>query len=99
VYVLEDGVAWVDLTEELERGMRGGSAEEILAVYAIVDSIALNVPEIRRVGILVGGRPVETLSGHLDLRRPLPPDRSFIAREAGDVVAASHGFERRRTRA
>jgi len=78
VYVLSNGEAWADFSEELALGMDGGSASEILAVYAIIDSIVLNVPEIRRVGILVGGRERETLGGHLDLRRALPPDETLV---------------------
>ena len=52
--------------------------EEILAVYSIVNSIVVNIPGVRRVGILVNGRPLATLNGHLDLRRPLPADFSLI---------------------
>lgn len=78
VYVLEQGTAYVDFSAELKRGMGGGSTEELFTVYSIVNSVALNVPEIRRVGILIEGRPVETLNGHVDLRRPLPPDLSII---------------------
>lgn len=78
VYVLEDGTAYVDFSRELRERLGGGSAREILAVYAIVDSLVLNVPEIRRVGILVEGEPCETLNGHLDLRRPFRADPSLI---------------------
>lgn len=78
VYVLEDGTAWVDLSDDARLGLGGGSAAERLAVFAVVDSVVFNVPEITRVGILVEGRPVETLNGHLDLRRPLPLDRSLL---------------------
>jgi hypothetical protein len=53
--------------------MTGGSADELLTVYAIVDSLTANVPQIRRVGLLVGGRERDTLAGHVDIRRPLPP--------------------------
>lgn len=89
VYVLEQGTAYVDLSEDLKQGIGGGSTEELFAVYSIVNSVALNIPEIRRVGILVEGQPVDTLNGHLDLRRPLPPDPSVIVREAeGRVVRA-----------
>jgi len=83
VYVLEHGTAYLDFSADLARGMNGGSTEEICTVYAIVNSVALNVPEIRRVGILIEGQPIETLNGHLDLRRPLPPDRAIAARSAG----------------
>jgi spore germination protein GerM len=90
VYVLDQGVAYIDFSQDLRRGIGGGSTEELLTVYAIVDSVALNVAEIKRIGILIEGKPVETLNGHLDLRRPLPPDRSYIAAAApeGDGILA-----------
>jgi spore germination protein GerM len=73
LWVRDDGSAYADFSEELATGTGGGSADEILTVYAIVDSLTANVPAIKRVGILVAGHERETL-GHLDLRRPLPPD-------------------------
>ncbi len=81
VYVLDNGVAYIDFSTDLELAIGVGSSEELLTIYAIVDSVALNVREIKKVGILVNGRPVETLNGHVDLRRPLPPDRSYILGE------------------
>ena len=80
MYVLADGTAYVDFSAELKQGMRGGSTEELFAVYSIVNSIAFNTPEIRRVGILIDGQPVDTLNGHLDLRRPIPPSMAFVVR-------------------
>ncbi len=77
VYVLEDGTAWADFSAEFLAAVGTGSSDEIRAVYAIVDSLVLNVPGIDRVGILVEGAPCEGSGGHLDLRRPLPPDRSL----------------------
>ena len=78
IYVLENGVAYLDFSAELRDGLGGGSSEELLAVYSIVDSVVLNVPEIRRVGILINSKPVDTLNGHMSLRRPLRPDISLI---------------------
>jgi len=88
VYVLDDGTAWVDFSAELRTGIGGGSTAERLAVYAVVDSVVLNVPEIGRVGILIDGNPVTTLNGHLDLRRPLVPDRTLLT---GAEVAGAQG--------
>jgi spore germination protein GerM len=82
VYVLEDGVAYADFSSELAGGIEGGSADEILAVYSIVDSLALNIPEIQRVAILIDGRQRATLAGHIDLRRPLAPDKSLLEGKA-----------------
>jgi spore germination protein GerM len=78
VYVLDNGIAYLDFSSDLREGLGGGSMEEILAVYAIVNSVVININEVHRVGILVNGRTVATLNGHLDLRRPLPPDYSLI---------------------
>lgn len=83
VFVTEDGTAYLDFAAGLAEGARGGSMRELLLVYSVVDSVVLNIPEIVRVAILVNGRPVETLNGHLDLRRPLPPDHRIII---GSVV-------------
>ena len=78
IYVLDNGVAYVDFSSELSEGLGGGSMRELLTVYSIVDSVALAVREVSRVAILVNGQPLETLNGHMDLRRPLPPDFSLI---------------------
>jgi len=77
-YILDNGVAFLDFSSELTEGMGGGSMSEILAVYAIIDSVVLNIAEITRVGILVNGRPLKTLNGHLDLQRALPADHKLI---------------------
>ena len=61
---------------------------EMLAVYAIVNSVVLNVPEISAVGILINGGPLETLNGHVDLRRPLLADSSLIL---GSIVVQGSG--------
>ena len=85
-FVLENGTAYLDFSAELSESLGGGSQQELLAVYSIIDSVALNVSEVRRVGILINGQPIETLNGHLDLRRPLPPDNRWIL---GSVVVVA----------
>jgi len=86
VYVLPDGTAYLDFSSELTEGMGGGSMKEMLTVYAIVDSIAFNLSEVQRVAILVNGRSIETMNGHLDLRRPLKPNARWIL---GSIVVDS----------
>jgi hypothetical protein len=75
---LTGGDAYVDLSTEIASGHPGGSREEILAVYAVVNAVTTNLPAIARVQILVGGREVDTLAGHLDLRRPLQKNLAWI---------------------
>jgi hypothetical protein len=87
-FVLDDGVAYLDFNSALADGLGGGSMEEMLAIYAIVDSVVLNVPEIHAVGLLINGGPLETLNGHVDLRRPLLADYSLIL---GSIVVQGSG--------
>jgi hypothetical protein len=72
-----DGTAYVDLRwPSHEEPPPGGSTEEIQRVYSVVDSVTLNVPQAQRLVLLWNGVQRETFSGHLDLSRPLVPDRS-----------------------
>lgn len=74
LWIGKGGVAWADFSEQIASGIKGGSADELLTVYAVVDSLVANVPQIQRVGLLVEGRERDTLAGHVDVRRPLPSD-------------------------
>jgi hypothetical protein len=37
-----------------------------------------NLPAIKSVQLLVGGKQIETLAGHVDLRRPLDKNLAFV---------------------
>ena len=83
-FVGGQGRAYVDLGSEAASAHPGGSLNERLTVAAIVEALTTNLPAITEVQILVGGREVDTLAGHVDLRRtwtrhallpaPPPPD-------------------------
>ena len=73
-YVTERGDAFVDLSHQASSAHPGGSFLELLTVQAIVQSVTSSLPSVRRVQILIEGREVETLAGHVDLRRPIAPD-------------------------
>jgi len=79
VYVSEAGDAFVDVTGEIASAHTGGSLDEIFTVYAIVNALTVNLPAITRVQILVDGKEVDTLAGHVDLRQPLARNLSWVA--------------------
>lgn len=80
-YVTDKGDAFVDLSAEASSGHAGGSSTELLTVFAIVNAVTANLPTIQRVQILIDGREVDTLAGHVDLRRPLERDVSLVREE------------------
>jgi spore germination protein GerM len=77
LYIDGQGIAYVDFSAELRDRHPGGSKAELLSVYCIVDTLAYNFEQIKRVKILIDGSEVETLAGHIDLRRPLKPRMDF----------------------
>jgi spore germination protein GerM len=77
-YITAQQDAFIDFSPELSTRHPGGSTTELLTVYAIVNTVVANLPTIQRVQILIDGKEVDTLAGHVDLRGPLRPDLSFV---------------------
>jgi spore germination protein GerM len=79
-YVTEKGDAFVDVSG-ISAAHPGGSLTELLTVHAIVNAVTANLPAVQRVQILVDGKEVDTIAGHVDIRQPLSRDTSLV-REA-----------------
>ena len=67
IYLVDPGVAVIDLNAPFADQHRSGILDEQLTVNSLVETLAVNVPGVRRVRILVEGRTRETLAGHADL--------------------------------
>lgn len=81
VFLDDAGTAYVSLSEQLISGAPGGSAWELAAVYSVVNSLVRSFPEVERVQLLVEGRDVESIGGHLDARRPFSFNERVLAPE------------------
>ena len=55
---------------------RAGSLEERIALEALRRCLRVNFPAVRRLRILVGGEPTESLGGHFSLAEPLRLDET-----------------------
>ena len=75
----------------MSEGHAGGSLDELFTVYALVNALALNMNEINAVQILIEGREVDTLKGHVDLRRPLGLNLNWVAPDDAAVDLAGRG--------
>lgn len=71
LFVTPAGEAYIDLSRELVAAHPGGSTNELLTIYAFVDALTVNLPAVTAVQLLVEGQELDTLAGHVDLRRPL----------------------------
>jgi hypothetical protein len=87
VFVTGRGEAYVDLSREVAEKHPGGSLDELFTVYAIVNALTVNLPAITSVQILVDGKEVDTLAGHVDLRRPLGQNLKWAGTEREETNA------------
>jgi hypothetical protein len=85
IFISDKGVAFIDFTDAIAANHPGGIVNEQATIYAIVNSLTYNLPEIKEVKILVGGTEKETLAGHILLLLPLQMDLSIT-----DVPAEVH---------
>jgi hypothetical protein len=66
-YWLPDGTAIADFSEALATSIPSGIESEQMALDSITKTLEANVPQVRRLKVLIHGQEVETLAGHLDL--------------------------------
>jgi spore germination protein GerM len=78
LFLTERGDAFVDLSAEVTARHTGGAIDELFTVYTIVDALTVNLPAITRVQILVNGKEVDTIAGHVDLRHPLQKNLKWV---------------------
>ena len=74
---------FVDLSKDVTAQHLGGSLNELFSVYEIVNVLTVNLPAVARVQILVDGKEVDTLAGHVDLRAPLQKSYRWVASPVG----------------
>jgi spore germination protein GerM len=79
VFLAPDGTAFLDISNQAIPDVDPGIASECLVVYSIVNSLAANIPAVKKVKILVQGQEVDTLNGHADLSGYFVPDPARIS--------------------
>ena len=72
----EKGTAYADFSKELTKKGQG-SYGEMMICYAIANTLT-EFPNIKRVQILIEGKKVTTISGHMDVEEPLIRNKDFL---------------------
>ncbi|MGH9688479.1 MAG: GerMN domain-containing protein [Candidatus Acidiferrales bacterium] len=95
-YILPDGTAIADFSDSLASETPSGILSESMAVNSIVRTLAANVPQLRRLKILIHGQEVDTLAGHVDLTgffdlnpAPAPPSSAASAPATTSITTAT----------
>ena len=67
VFLVDPGVAVIDLNSAFADGHRSGVLVEELTLASLIHTISVNTPGVVKVKILVDGKQRDTLAGHADL--------------------------------
>ena len=75
---IKDGIAYIDFDRDLIDFHPGGSASEMMTIYSLTNTITINVPSVKKVKILVDGKNLKTIKGHIDTSKPFTVNRDLI---------------------
>ncbi|MDY6955024.1 MAG: GerMN domain-containing protein [Thermodesulfobacteriota bacterium] len=78
VYLADHGTVYLDFNRAITENHPGGTLSELMTIFSLVNTLALNISEVKAVKILIGGREAETLAGHVDIRFPFRPNVLMI---------------------
>jgi germination protein M len=85
IYLHKD-TAYIDFSKELSSKHPGGSNGEIHTIFSIVNTLTFNFPNIKYVQLLVEGREIETIAGHIDTTMPFKQNLSLIQHKPKEKI-------------
>jgi spore germination protein GerM len=71
IYLGSDGILYIDLSDEFRGNFQGDALAEFLLLRGLYESLLSNVYGIEGVKILIEGKEVESIGGHISLLSPL----------------------------
>ncbi|MBI4824283.1 MAG: GerMN domain-containing protein [Nitrospirae bacterium] len=71
IYNGSDGILYIDLSEDFRGNFQGDAMAEFLLLRAIYESMMSNISGIRDIKVLIEGKEVDSLAGHISLVYPL----------------------------
>lgn len=75
------GIAFVNFSKNLIKKYQGGSTAEMATIYSLTNSITQNIPSIKKVKILVEGKELSSIKGHISTQKAFSPDLELIIPE------------------
>ncbi len=71
--------AYVNFNKNLIQFHPGSSASEMATVYSLTNTLMRNIKGIKRVKLLVDGKEVDSIKGHIVTRQPFVMNKDILA--------------------
>ncbi len=75
----DGGTAYVNFDKNLVKLHPGGSTAEMVSIYSLTNSITANIPEVKKVKILLEGKELPSIKGHISTKNSFRPDPELFA--------------------
>ncbi len=74
--------AYVSFSKNLVKQHPKGSASEMATIYSLTTTLTANIPDIKEVALLVDGKELPSIGGHIDTRHSFTPNKDLLAPSA-----------------
>ena len=74
----DGGTAFVNFNKNLTKLHPGGSTAEMASIYSLTNSITENVPDVKKVKILMEGKELSSIKGHISTKNAFLPDPELL---------------------
>lgn len=74
VKVDDEGTAYINFSRNLTKLHPGGATAEMATIYSLTNSVTENVSSIKRIKILVDGKELPSIKGHISTKITFTPN-------------------------
>jgi len=78
VKIDDAGIAYVNFNKSLTKLHPGSSSAEMASINSLTNSLTENVPDIKKVKILMEGKELTTIKGHISTQKAFLPDPGIL---------------------
>lgn len=71
IFAGNDGILYIDLSDEFRRNFQGDALSEFLLLRGLYESIISNIQGTDDVKVVIEGKEIESLGGHISILVPL----------------------------
>lgn len=79
VRVDDEGTAFINFSKNLIKLHPGGSTAEMATIYSLTNSVTENVSSVKKVKILVDGKELPSIKGHISTKNAFVPNPDLFA--------------------
>ena len=71
LYLDRDGLIYMDFSDELKKNYHMDISQELTFLAGLFNNLRLSIPGLTAMKILIDGKEIDSLGGHIDISKPI----------------------------